>query len=192
MLPPTALQHADSTGSSLSGLVGRHGSMSTPQHDMLCVVDTNAYPGSPLPQNSSVSEDWGSRGFRGWGRALSLGPSASSAMSTFSWGTTPPGGVQTQTPSGSSSREKGNRGGSKPRNLWLFQQLLSPRQEQGKLFSGLRVRMGVVTGVVERGQELKSSALYQRVQGRPRNQKYAAATAAAAAAAIAADWPSLL
>jgi hypothetical protein len=50
--------------------------------------------------------------------------------------------------------------------LWLFQQLLSPRQEQGKLFSGLRVRMGVVTGEVERGQELKSSALYQRVQGK--------------------------
>lgn len=55
--------------------------------------------------------------------------------------------------------------GSRPRNLWLFQQLLGPRQEQQKLFSGLRVRMGVVTGTVERGQELKSSALYRSAQG---------------------------
>jgi hypothetical protein len=49
--------------------------------------------------------------------------------------------------------------------LWLLQQLLSPRQEQQKLFSGLRVRMGVVTGEVERGQELKSSELYRNAQG---------------------------
>lgn len=49
--------------------------------------------------------------------------------------------------------------------MWLFQQLLSPRQEQQGLFNGLRVRMGVVTGTVEHGQELKSSELYRMAQG---------------------------
>lgn len=53
--------------------------------------------------------------------------------------------------------------GSKPRNL--LQQLLGPKQDQQVLFSGLRVRMGVVTGEVMRGQEVKSSDLYRRAQG---------------------------
>jgi hypothetical protein len=53
----------------------------------------------------------------------------------------------------------------RPRNMWLLQQLLGPRQEQQRLFRGLRVRMGVATGEVARGSDLKGSSMYRRAQG---------------------------
>lgn len=103
-------------------------------------------------QISVTSDD--SRSLWHWGRGHST-----FAPSSPSYGTGAPAG------SGLGPHSKKSALGSRPRNLWLFQQLLSPRQEQQKLFSGLRVRMGVVTGEVERGQELKSSALYRNAQG---------------------------
>lgn len=63
--------------------------------------------------------------------------------------------------------------------MWL-QQLLNPGQQPGSgsrvaaaaggglgsgLFHGLRVRMGVATGVVMRGEDVKNSSLYKRAQG---------------------------
>jgi hypothetical protein len=47
----------------------------------------------------------------------------------------------------------------------LQQQLLLQSGEQGVLFWGLRVRMGVATGVVAKGREVKNSAVYKTAQG---------------------------
>lgn len=57
---------------------------------------------------------------------------------------------------------------SRRKATWL-QQVLSPGQQrsnQAALFRGLRVRMGVSTGVVRKGEEVKSSALYKTAQGK--------------------------
>jgi hypothetical protein len=48
---------------------------------------------------------------------------------------------------------------------WLQQQLLMQGGGQGVLFRGLRVRMGVATGVVAKGREVKNSAVYKTAQG---------------------------
>jgi hypothetical protein len=48
---------------------------------------------------------------------------------------------------------------------WLQQQLLLQGGEQVVLFRGLRVRMGVATGVVAKGREVKNSAVYKTAQG---------------------------
>lgn len=108
-------------------------------------------------QSSVTSED--SRSIWHWGRGHSPSISQFVASAPSFAGSAPP------TAGGPSPHSKKSGMGSRPRNLWLFQQLLSPRQEQQKLFSGLRVRMGVVTGEVERGQDLKSSNLYRNAQG---------------------------
>lgn len=108
-------------------------------------------------QLSGTSADSRSPWF--WGRASSpsmLAPAAALQHSyVSSVAGAPMGG------SGSSKKHAAPR----PRNMWLFQQLLAPRAVQQKLFCGLRVRMGVVTGIVERGQDLKSSDLYRHAQG---------------------------
>eukprot|EP00775_Hariotina_reticulata_P004239 gene4239-4489_t len=49
------------------------------------------------------------------------------------------------------------------RNQWL-QQLLTPRNQQLQLFAGARVRVGVATGYVAQGQEVKNSQLYKVAQ----------------------------
>jgi hypothetical protein len=72
------------------------------------------------------------------------------------------------TSGGSPSKARGkvpaaSSGGSR-RQGW-FQQLLRARGNPGCLFKGLRVRMGVATGVVAKGQKVKNSQLYQRAQG---------------------------
>lgn len=108
-------------------------------------------------QGSTTSED--SRSIWHWGRGHSPSISQFVASPPSFVGSAPP------TAGGPSPHSKKSGMGSRPRNLWLFQQLLSPRQEQQKLFSGLRVRMGVVTGEVERGTDLKSSNLYRNAQG---------------------------
>lgn len=50
-------------------------------------------------------------------------------------------------------------------NSWLQQQLLQQGGVHGVLFRGLRVRMGVATGVVAKGREVKNSAVYKTAQG---------------------------
>jgi len=103
-------------------------------------------------QNSAFSDEMKSP-WQLWGRSSSpsmLAPAASCVSAG---------------PQCSSSGSRKNVLSGRPRNLWLFNQLLGSRPEQQKLFSGLRVRMGVVTGEVERGQELKSSNLYRAAQG---------------------------
>lgn len=112
-----------------------------------------------------------SRAFQQAGRQISV--TSDDSRSVWHWGrghspstlARSPPSFGTGAPAGPSPHSKKSALGSRPRNLWLLQQLLSPRQEQQKLFSGLRVRMGVVTGEVERGQELKSSELYRNAQG---------------------------
>lgn len=157
---PTDQQHGDSTTGAVVSAQG--GITITPEPPGALVVNTSGLQGlgrGQGRQDSVSSDEWG-RALRGWGlrghSPSGNAPSASASFATTMAGATVGGG--------GSGREK-SRVGSRPRNLWLFQQLLSPRQEQGKLFSGLRVRMGVVTGEVERGQELKSSALYRSAQG---------------------------
>jgi hypothetical protein len=49
---------------------------------------------------------------------------------------------------------------------WLQQQLLLQGREQGVLFKGLWVCMGVATGVVAKGREVKNSAVYKTAQGK--------------------------
>jgi hypothetical protein len=41
----------------------------------------------------------------------------------------------------------------------------NPHLEEGMLFNGLRVRMGVVTGDVPSGTPIKNSALFQLAKG---------------------------
>jgi hypothetical protein len=42
------------------------------------------------------------------------------------------------------------------------------QQQQLRLFSGLRVRMGVASGVVRRGEQVKQSQVYRMAQGEAR------------------------
>ena len=75
--------------------------------------------------------------------------------------------VTTSYPSGGSRSKAGGRGpgsGGSRRHGW-FQQLLRAKGNPGCLFKGLRVRMGVATGVVAKGQKVKNSQVYQRAQG---------------------------
>jgi hypothetical protein len=50
-------------------------------------------------------------------------------------------------------------------DAWLQQQLMVQGGSQKVLFRGLRVRMGVATGVVAKGREVKNSAVYKTAQG---------------------------
>lgn len=122
-------------------------------------------------QLSVASED--ARGFwGGWGKGEHNNSGAGRLGGAASGGSYSTAGAPL------SSSKKSMLGGSRPRNLWLFQQLLSPRshEPQKQLFNGLRVRMGVVTGVVQRGQDLKASELYRHAQGgRPRMRSWVVA-----------------
>lgn len=114
---------------------------------------TRMFRGQGIFRQNSASSDEMKNHWQLWGRSSSPSMLAP-APSCVSAG-----------PQYNSSGSRKSVLGGRPRNLWLFNQLLGSRPEQQKLFSGLRVRMGIVTGEVERGQELKSSDLYRAAQG---------------------------
>jgi hypothetical protein len=128
-----------------------------------------SHPNPSARQVSTVSStQQDSRSIWPWARSSSpidISLTAAAAVPSFavSTATASAAAEPASAPAAAASSSRKSVVGSKPRNL--LQQLLGPKQDQQALFSGLRVRMGVVTGEVMRGQEVKSSDLYRRAQG---------------------------